>query len=79
MLKIIYRKTFTDYIDDVSTTYIDPALFDKYYGVGSQRSINATVLSNRQIGNKAQINSERGNKKNNDAYFTANLKISIVI
>jgi hypothetical protein len=25
-----FRKTFTDYIDDVSTTYIDPSLFDKY-------------------------------------------------
>lgn len=25
-----FRKTFTDYIDDVSTTYIDPNLFDKY-------------------------------------------------
>ena len=24
------RTTFTDYIDDVSTTYIDPKLFDKY-------------------------------------------------
>lgn len=26
----IFRKTFTDYIDDVSTTYIDPNLFDAY-------------------------------------------------
>jgi len=25
-----FRKTFTDYIDDVSTTYIAPALFNKY-------------------------------------------------
>ena len=25
-----FRKTFTDYLDDVSQTYIDPALFDKY-------------------------------------------------
>jgi hypothetical protein len=29
-LSAIFRKTFTDYIDDVSTTYINPALFDKY-------------------------------------------------
>ena len=26
----IFRKTFTDYIDDASTTYVDPSLFDKY-------------------------------------------------
>jgi hypothetical protein len=29
-LSTTLRKTFTDYIDDVSTTYIDPKLFDKY-------------------------------------------------
>lgn len=29
-LNAIFRKTFTDYIDDVSTTYIDPSLFDVY-------------------------------------------------
>ena len=29
-LEIIHRKTFTDYIDDVSTTYIDPAFFYAY-------------------------------------------------
>jgi len=25
--EVIHRKTFTDYIDDVSTTYVDPTLF----------------------------------------------------
>jgi hypothetical protein len=29
-INAIFRKTFTDYIDDASTTYINPALFDKY-------------------------------------------------
>ncbi len=29
-LSTCIRKTFTDYIDDVATTYIDPTLFDKY-------------------------------------------------
>ncbi len=29
-LNTIFRITFTDYIDDVSTSYINPALFDKY-------------------------------------------------
>jgi hypothetical protein len=28
-LNALFRKTFTDYIDDVSTTYINPALFDQ--------------------------------------------------
>jgi len=29
-LSSTFRKTFTDYIDDVSTNYIDPKLFDRY-------------------------------------------------
>jgi opacity protein-like surface antigen len=29
-LSTVFRKTFTDYIDDVSNRYINPALFDKY-------------------------------------------------
>ncbi len=29
-LSATFRKTFTDYIDDVSTSYIDPNLYDKY-------------------------------------------------
>ncbi len=29
-----FRKTFTDYLDDVSKTYIDPNLFDKYLSSG---------------------------------------------
>ena len=29
-MEVLHRKTFTDYMDDVSTTYIDETLFDKY-------------------------------------------------
>ena len=77
--EMVYRKTFTDYIDDLSTTYIDPALFDKYFGATSQKSISARALYDRQIENHAGINGKRGTEKNNDAYFTANLKISVII
>ncbi len=28
---LLFRKTFTDYIDDISTTYIDPQLFYNYF------------------------------------------------
>ncbi len=34
-LSALFRKTFTDYIDDASTTFIDPALFDKYLPASS--------------------------------------------
>ena len=29
-LEILHRKLFTDYVDDVSTNYIDPIYFNKY-------------------------------------------------
>ncbi len=73
----IYRKTFTDYIDDLSTTYIDPALFGKY--LNPQQEANARLLYDRQILNHAGIDGKRGTVKNNDGYFTFNLKVSVVI
>lgn len=75
--EVVYRKLFTDYLDDLSTTYIDPALFDKY--LTPQKAANAKILYDRQIEKVAGINGKRGTEKNNDAYFTANLKISVII
>jgi hypothetical protein len=58
------RKTYTDYIDDVSTTYIDPALFSK--GNDNYTQI-ASILADRSdikhIGG-----AQRGNSSNNDWY-----------
>ena len=56
------RKTTTDYIDDVSTTYADP------YLMLTQQGQLAVDLSNR----RAQIveaGQQRGDSKNNDSYF----------
>ncbi|MFN0081900.1 MAG: hypothetical protein ACKVOM_05230 [Ferruginibacter sp.] len=77
--EFVYRTIFTDYLDDVSTAYIDPALFDKYFGAGSQKAINARALHDLQRVKVGGINDQRGGEKNNDAYFTANLKVSVVI
>ena len=33
-LEILHRKTFTDYIDDVGTNYIDPIYFFSIPGAG---------------------------------------------
>ncbi|MEQ1555027.1 MAG: hypothetical protein ABL929_12650 [Ferruginibacter sp.] len=75
--EFVYRKTFTDYIDDLSTTYIDPALFSKY--LTPQQEANAKLLYDRQILNHAGIDGKRGTVTNKDAYFTFNLKLSVVI
>lgn len=75
--EFIYRKLSTDYLDDVSSNYIDPALFDKY--LSPQKAITAKTLQDRQINKVAGINGKRGTPENNDGYFSFNLKLSIIL
>lgn len=71
-LEVLHRKTFTDYMDDVSTNYINPDLFDKYLQpqdamVAKQvyyRGVNSTNL-------RPNDGSMRGQKKNNDSFFSS--------
>ncbi|MEJ7627112.1 MAG: hypothetical protein WKF35_09625 [Ferruginibacter sp.] len=80
-LELLYRKTFTDYIDDVSTTYIDPALFDKY--LEPQDALIARKVHDKTFGiitpgiNRYAPGTQRGNSKNMDAYFSTLLKVGI--
>lgn len=80
-LEVLHRKTFTDYVDDVSTEYVDPDLFNKY--LSQQDAVIA-----RQIADKvyAIVNPglarnapgvQRGDPRQNDAYFTFFLKFGI--
>ncbi|ULQ52798.1 DUF6089 family protein [Flavihumibacter fluvii] len=79
--EVIHRKTFTDYIDDVSTTYIDPDLFDQYFGVGSQKAQLARRMANKT--DQGPNNSagygpgdKRGTSTNMDAYYSFGFKVS---
>ncbi|MFT5336070.1 MAG: hypothetical protein ACI9YL_000062 [Luteibaculaceae bacterium] len=66
------RKTFTDYLDDVSFNYPDPAIFDE--GIGRE-------LSDRRIGGERYSPVSRGRRGNStykDVYLFAELTISIV-
>src|SRR4029078_3681043 len=45
-VEVLYRETFTDYIDDLSKDYVDPALFDKYLSP-------ANAIIAKQINDKA--------------------------
>ncbi len=73
-LEFLYRKLFTDYLDDVSGDYVDPALFSKY--LTPQKATLATQLSDRQI---QPIPGDIRGLPKNDTYFSANLKLSVVI
>ncbi len=80
-LEILLRKSFTDYIDDVSTTYIDPNLFDKY--LSPQDAAIARKISDKVFGivtpsvTRYAPGTQRGNPNQNDSYFTTFLKFGV--
>lgn len=76
--EFVYRITSTDYLDDLSTRYINPDVFSNYLN-GTQLT-DAIALNDRRRPNpEYPINTDggqiRGNPKNNDSYFSFNLKI----
>ncbi|MBI2968336.1 MAG: hypothetical protein HYY40_11075 [Bacteroidetes bacterium] len=73
-LELNYRLTFTDYLDDASTTYPDPAIFtDPVAAELSNRSANTPRPDWYVKG------SLRGNDKYNDTYMTLMLNASYVM
>ena len=72
----IFRKTFTDYIDDIHTTYIDPTLFDKY--LSAPQAALAKQLYSRSITPwKVKPNILKANPNDNDSYTTLFLTLSV--
>jgi Domain of unknown function (DUF6089) len=75
-----WRTTFTDYLDDVSSVYVDPA---------SLSSAEAVALANRrdELGNKPGIpsadnyvtGSKRGDPSHNDSFMTASVTYSYIV
>lgn len=75
--EFVYRILQTDYLDDVSGNYIDPTLYNKYF-TGTKLS-DALALNDREINPVTPPGGKRGNPKQNDAYFTFNLKAGFVL
>lgn len=82
--EIINRKTFTDYIDDVSTNYVSNEDFYAYFGDGTKEATMAVQMANKSAfangGNYRPdfgIGSKRGTPTNNDAYYASSIKISV--
>lgn len=79
-VECVSRILTTDYLDDVSTEYIDQSLFSHYL-TGQQLS-NALLLNDRQAelnpGHTTNVGWQRGNSSNNDSYFTVNIKMSLI-
>lgn len=78
--EFIYYILNTDYLDDVSKTYVDPALFAK--NLSGDQLQKAMDLNYRgyEIGKNHDHNpgAPRGSAKNNDAYFTFNVKVGYI-
>jgi hypothetical protein len=78
--EFMYRPTNTDYLDDVSTTYIDEQAF--YNNLTGANLSNALALHDRQRGEylpQSDPGKKRGNSKDNDHYFSFNIKAGFLI
>jgi hypothetical protein len=67
------RKTYTDYLDDVSTTYYDPIKLE------AARGVTAAILSDPSIGtdpNYSNVGRQRGNSLTKDWYAFAGAILS---
>lgn len=78
--EFVYRILNTDYLDDVSTRYIDPVAYtNPANGMSSTNQALALQLSDRQITKVTGPGGKRGSPAQKDAYFSFNLKLSLFI
>lgn len=79
--EILHRITTTDYLDDVSTRYIEPSLFQQY--LAPDNATLAMQLHDRQAElnplHKTTPGSIRGRGSKKDSYFTVQLKIGLIL
>lgn len=80
-LEGLHRILQTDYLDDVSTTYIDPLLFDKYLDPVQAALARKLYNRHKELDPLARedISGMRGNENKKDAYFSFDLKLGWVI
>ena len=71
-LEVLHRKLFTDYVDDVSTNYIDPLLFNKYLTPDKAALANQLYYRSNEItpNTRPALDEQRGDPKQNDAFFS---------
>lgn len=79
-IELVHRKLFTDYLDDVSTDYIDASLFYNYLPA-VQAAIAQQLYFRRNELNASDaqplVGDQRGDPEDKDAYFTIQAKIGI--
>ena len=80
-LEMDYRILSTDYLDDVSQTYIDPTLFFQNLPAGQAILASQLFFRGDELTPPSSYtpNSGRGNAKDKDGYFTLQLKIGVML
>jgi opacity protein-like surface antigen len=75
-LEVMHRKSFTDYVDDVSTTYIDAINFPKYLTPQQVAMANQLYYRENLItpGTRPFRNEQRGDATDNDSFFSTTLR-----
>jgi|GEM_PF-3118464 len=75
-LEFLYRYTKTDYIDDISTLYIDGSDFYRFLPTLQMADL-ANILYKRQYlpGNTLSTGERRGRTNRTDGFYTVNLKV----
>lgn len=71
-MEISLNKTFTDYIDDVSTDYFDPEVLAKKVGKDAVYAANPAIENHTWFTEGQQ----RGNPDDNDAYIFTNFTVT---
>jgi hypothetical protein len=80
-LEVVHRVLFTDYLDDVSGSYVNPEAF--YLYLSPEKAALATQLADRrrltQHANGDPNGEQRGNPAKKDAYFSVQLKMGLLL
>ncbi len=76
--EFVYRILSTDYLDDVSTDFIDGNDYLNYFTGAKLSNAYSLYARGKELDQSYNVvkGDQRGNPKNNDAYFTLNLKIA---
>jgi hypothetical protein len=80
--EVTHRLTFTDYMDDVSTRYVDPAILTA--NLPSELVAPAIAMARRSVeidpgevnGGNTWPGQQRGDPRDNDSYYTISVKFS---
>jgi len=85
-VEVIYHQTFTDYIDDVSTDFVDPAVFYSYYDASTAALISRLHNRSGELGltdPRLQVITEpgqiRGDKDDMDQFFRFQASFAFVL